>query len=191
MGAVAVPFVGGKLLVAVPTLSDPNFARAVVLVLDHDGDGAVGVILNRPSDTEVPDRLPEWRALAAEPGVVFVGGPVGLDSAIGLARTAGATPPAATSSFAPLLGPIGTVDLGSDPAVVGPAIAAVRVFAGYAGWAAGQLDAEIEAGDWIVLDAVPEDVFTGEPGELWRTVLRRQGGKLAALSRFPPDLSMN
>jgi putative transcriptional regulator len=188
MDGVPAPFLVGRLLLAVPTLPDPNFDRAVVLILDHDDEGAVGVILNRPTDTELPDRLPEWRALAADPRVVFVGGPVGLDAAIGLAR-AGET--VATPGFSPLLGSIGTVDLGRDPTAIGPPIETVRVFAGYAGWSAGQLEGEVGGGDWIVLDARPDDVFTAEPEDLWQAVLRRQGGNLARLSRFPPDLSMN
>lgn len=172
----------GNLLVASPLLMDPNFYRAVVLVLQHDDDGAVGVVLNRPSEEPVESHLPEWARRLEDPPVVFVGGPVDRAVAIGLVRSDHPTEPTA------LVG-IGMVDLGSDPAAGTPG--PVRVFSGYAGWGPGQAEAEMAEGAWLVLDAVAEDVLTHAPEDLWSAVLRRQGGKLAMLATFPIDLSMN
>ena len=172
----------GTLLVASPVLVDPNFYRTVVFVLQHDRDGAVGVVLNRPSEEPVEDHLPEWARRLEEPPVIFVGGPVDRAVAIGLVRSDLPTEPTA-------LGGVGMVDLGSDPAAGAPG--PVRVFSGYAGWGPGQAEAEMAEGAWLVLDALPDDVFTLAPDDLWSTVLRRQGGRLAMLATFPLDPSMN
>lgn len=179
----------GSLLVASPTLRDPNFARAVVLLLDHGEEGAVGVVLNRPSHMAVGEPLPQWRDRAAEPAVVFVGGPVARGSAICLARSDGDE---RSEGWQPLFDRLGTLDLGrGGPGDVGVAIDRLRVFAGYAGWASGQLEAEIAAGGWFVVGASPADVLGPEPEGLWRAVLRRQGGLLAAVASFPAELSVN
>jgi putative transcriptional regulator len=180
--------VRGRLLVATPTLYDPNFFRSVVLVLEQGDDGALGVVLNRPSDTAVAETLPAWKPVASEPDVVFVGGPVSPDAAIGVARVGNAEE---AEGWAPLFGPLGTVDLGRDPAELPVDVQNVRVFAGYAGWSEGQLDGELEAGGWFVIDAAPDDVFTSEPEGLWASVLRRQGGRLAMFASAPPHPSMN
>jgi putative transcriptional regulator len=178
----------GRLLVAIPTLSDPNFFRSVVLVLEHGDDGALGVVLNRPSETGVGETLPGWNQLASEPGVVFVGGPVSPDAAIGVAR---AGTPEQTDGWAPLFGTLGTVDLGRDPHELAVDVQNLRVFAGYAGWFEGQLDGELDAGGWFVVDAAPDDVFTADPGRLWASVLRRQGGRVAMFATAPPHPSQN
>jgi putative transcriptional regulator len=178
----------GRLLVASPTLYDPNFFRAVVLVLEHGDDGALGVVLNRPSETAVGDTLPEWLGLATDPGVVFVGGPVSPDAAIGVART-GTTEH--TDGWAPLFGHLGTVDLGRAPVELPVEVQSLRVFAGYAGWGEGQLDGELDAGGWFVVDPAPDDVFASEPADLWAAVLRRQGGRLAMFASAPPHPSLN
>lgn len=175
------------LLVAAPPLADRNFDRTVVLLLEHSPMGAVGVVLNRPGETAVEEALPGWERLAAEPSQVFVGGPVGGDAAIGLGR---ARHPTAGSGWEPLVGAVGTIDLHRDPLDVLGDIEAVRIFAGYAGWGAGQLEGELEAGAWIVLPAVPDDVL-GPADDLWRRVLRRQGGRVAWLANVPEDLTVN
>jgi putative transcriptional regulator len=180
--------VRGRLLVAAPTLYDPNFFRAVVLVLEHGDDGALGVVLNRPSETAVGETLPDWTALASDPGVVFVGGPVSPDAAIGVAR-AGTSDH--TEGWAPLFGRLGTVDLGRAPVELPVDVQNLRVFAGYSGWGEGQLDGELDEGGWFVVDAAPDDVFTSEPAGLWASVLRRQGGRLAMFATAPPHPSMN
>jgi len=178
----------GRLLVATPNLLDPNFRRTVVLVLDHHADGAMGLVLNRPSETAVADPLPEWGQHAVEPAVVFVGGPVRQEAAICLAHSAGAQ---GSDGWQPLFDRLGTVDLARAPRELGVEIDAVRVFAGYAGWGANQLEAEVDAGAWYVLNAAPGDVMCPDPTGLWRSVLRRQPGLLSAVSSYPADLSEN
>lgn len=184
----------GQLVVATPALRDPNFARTVVVLLQAGSDdGALGLVLNRPSGTELADVLPGWGGLAAAPALVFQGGPVQTSAAIGLARPRPdlAAPP----WWAPLPvspGPaLGTVDLGALPDDVGPSVERVRVFAGYTGWGSGQLQEEIEQGAWWVLDALPADVFPDQPELLWRQVLRRQGAPLAFATTFPDDPALN
>lgn len=179
----------GRLLVATPVIGDPNFHRTVVLLLEHNEQGALGLVLNRPTDVALLDPLPEWAGLAATPRVVFVGGPVEQGAAIGLAQRRPV--PAAGDGFDPILGLIGTLDLSRDPRDVDESIEAVRVFAGYAGWGPQQLEQELAAGAWIVVDAHPDDILCDHPAELWRDVLRRQGGDLALLSYCPPDPSLN
>ena len=178
----------GRLLVATPTLLDPNFFRTVVLMLEHSDEGAVGVILNRPSELEIAETLPAWLAVAAEPAMVFVGGPVSPESAIGLARGHG---DAATDVWAPVVNGLGTVDLALAPDELPVDVTRLRVFAGYAGWMAGQLEAELAADGWIVLDAEADDAFAAEPAELWKAVLRRQGGTLALFANAPTHPSLN
>ncbi len=178
----------GRLAVASPALGDPNFARTVVLLLDHGDGGALGVVLNRPSETVIDDPLPQWRFMAAEPAVVFVGGPVSRTSAICLARSC---QPDGSTGWQPLFGRLGTLDLGLDPEEVGVPIERLRIFAGYTGWGPGQLEDEIAAGAWFVVTAEPEDALAPNPVGLWRQVLRRQRGTLSALANYPADLSLN
>lgn len=178
----------GRLLVATPGLVDMNFFRSVVLVVEHTAEGAAGVILNRPSETELSEGpLEAWSPLAAEPPLVFVGGPVAPESAVCLARTGVASEP---TGWEQVVGNLGVLDLslGADEL---RGVDRLRVFAGYAGWGGGQLEAELEEGSWYVLDADPEDALTPIPGALWRFVLRRQRGKLALIANFPADPSMN
>lgn len=177
----------GMLLVATPPLADPNFDRTVVLLLEHGPAGSIGIVLNRPGETAVEDALPEWDRLAAEPRQVFVGGPVAGDAAIALGS---ARRPDAGAGWEPVVGVVGTIDLHRQPLDVLDEIAEIRIFAGYAGWGADQLEAELAAGAWIVVPALPQDVL-GPADDLWREVLRRQGGRVAWLANAPPDLSMN
>ncbi len=180
----------GLLLVATPPLDEPNFDRTVVYVLEHHTEGALGVVINRPTDEDLHEPLDRWSDLEATPGGVFSGGPVEPDALIALAY---AHEPLmeSTEQLSPVSGQIVSADLTVDPALLVGEIASVRVFRGYAGWGPGQLEGEIEAGAWLVLDPEPDDVFGDEPFELWRTVLRRQGGRLAWLAEAPDDLSTN
>jgi putative transcriptional regulator len=182
----------GRLLVANPRLPDPNFDRAVVLLLACNEDGALGVVLNRPSDMLLSAPLPGWESLAAEPAVVFVGGPVQHQAAICLAqRAASAVDGSTAGRWQPVTPDLGTLDLELDPYGLRDTFGQVRVFSGYAGWSPGQLDDEIEAGAWWVVDAEPGDAFSSRPGELWKRVLRRQGSPLALLASYPDDPNMN
>ncbi len=161
------------LLVAGARMSDPNFHQAVVLLLEWTDEGALGLVLNRPSDVEIEDHLPALALLAPEPRVVHVGGPVQPDVAIGLDVTPGG---------APIL-----VDLSAE---LSPH-AVVRVFAGYAGWGPAQLEEELAGDAWHLAGWKPADLVAGEGPALWRRVLRRQPGTMAFESLFPDDLSAN
>ena len=178
----------GVLLIASPMLGDPNFRRTVVYVLDHRADGSVGVVLNRPSDVTLLDVLPQWFDLASAPRALFVGGPVETNAALCLAEArAGASP----SGWTEVSGPVGLTDLDTDPGAVERDLHQVRVFAGYAGWGAGQLAEEIAEGAWLVVAGHAADVFADPGGDLWREVLRRQGGKVALLASYPDDPRLN
>ena len=185
--------VAGRLLVAAPALVDPSFARTVVLVLDHDGAGALGVVLNRPTEVPVADALPVWAPHMTAPPVVFRGGPVALDSALALALLA--TVPAAEDpeplGWRQVVGALGLVDLDAPPEILTERTAAMRVFAGYAGWGAGQLEGELAADAWLVVDFLPGDAFSASPSGLWRSVLRRQPDRRALLSTMPEDPTKN
>lgn len=180
-------------------LDDPNFARTVIYVVEHHDDGALGLVLNRPSYEELDDPLDRWVEVQSSPPRVFSGGPVEPDALIALARTkqpVAPPDPAADEDdddtyLAPLSGTIASADLAADPALVAGSIDGLRVFRGYAGWSPGQLELEIGTGSWLVVDSVESDIFTDEPDELWRSVLRRQPGRLGWLAGAPDDLAWN
>jgi putative transcriptional regulator len=177
----------GRLLVATPPLVDPNFDRTVILLLEHGDDGSLGLVLNRPSATDLDDVLPDWNDLASAPARVFLGGPVSPEAVIALARGRAEE----ASGWVPLLDDLGTVDLGRDPALVGASLRELRVYLGYAGWGPAQLQAELDQGAWFVVEAVPSDPFAAEPDALWRNVLRRQRGRIAIFASCPADPTVN
>lgn len=179
----------GRLLVATPDLHDPNFSRTVVLMLEHGAQGALGVVLNRPVDLRVEEVLPEWAERASAPACLFVGGPVSPAAAIGLGRGVGEGV-GVGEGFEALFDGIGTLDLDLENHPV-PDLADLRIFVGYAGWAPGQLEQELDAGGWLVLDLAPEDPFTPDPSQLWTRVLRRQRGTTAMFALAPEDPSTN
>jgi putative transcriptional regulator len=184
----------GRLLVATPLLGDPNFRRAVVLIVEHEEiQGTLGVVLNRPTTIGVEQVLEQWTELATEPSVVFKGGPVAPNSALALAMIPGKDEPIGWRALdgAPALARLGLLDLDTPPRLLATAITSMRVYAGYAGWSTGQLEAEIEEGAWYVLPAEPADVFAADPAELWRQVLRRQEGELAFVATYPDDPTLN
>lgn len=180
----------GRLLVATPALGDPTFARSVVLLLDHDEEGALGIVINRPTPVEVGQVLPTWQQFTTSPGVLFQGGPVALDSALGLAvmPAQGDDEPL---GWRRVVDGLGLVDLDTPPEVLAAEMVDLRIFAGYAGWGAGQLEAELVEGAWYVVPAEPRDAFTDDPDRLWRAVLRRQGGDLAFVSTYVEDPTVN
>ena len=185
----SAPVTKGRLLLAAPPLEDPNFDRTVIYVLEHHDEGAVGVVINRSSDEALDEPLDRWIDLQTAPSSVFEGGPVESTALIALA--AAKDPDVDDEALTPIVGAIASADLTADPAIVAASVNEVRVFRGYAGWGPGQLEGEIDAGSWLVLDAQTSDVFTNTPDELWREVLRRQPGRLAWLANAPDDLSMN
>jgi putative transcriptional regulator len=184
----------GRLLVATPLLGDPNFRRTVILVVEHeDTEGTLGIVLNRPTKIPVGKVLEEWTELATDPSVVFKGGPVAPNSPLALALIPGKEEPLGWRALdgAPALARLGLLDLGASARLLAPAIQSLRVYAGYAGWSPGQLEAEIDEGAWYVLTAEPGDVFAAMPERLWRDVLYRQEGELAFLATYPDDPSLN
>jgi putative AlgH/UPF0301 family transcriptional regulator len=184
----------GSLLVAMPSLTDPTFAGTVVYVLDHSDTGTLGVVLGRPSQVEIRDVLPGWSDLAVDPRVFHVGGPCETDTALCLA-TALAPTTAGTGErpgLRPVAGTVHLVDLDADAVALAGQIDGLRVFAGYAGWSAGQLAAEIAEGAWACVPGHPGDVLSSAAGpELWRQVMSRQTGRLAVLSTATADPAAN
>lgn len=178
----------GRLLVAEPEMGDPNFDRTIVFMIDHTRDGAIGVVLNRPTDLPIRDVLTEWATYAAEPEVLFVGGPVSENAVIGLARRRADAP---LPGWAQVADDIGTLDLHLDAVSMAGEIDALRLFAGYSGWGPGQLDFELDEGAWFIVDARPDDLFSAAPTELWRSVLRRQRDRLRLLADYPSDVTLN
>jgi len=179
----------GHLLVATPGLRDPNFERTVVLLVAHEGGGALGVVLNRATEVPVAEVLAGWGGVASEPSVVFEGGPVQPEAAICLARVRSGV--GDMRGFSRVEGTLGTIDLSSDPDAMREELIEVRVFAGYAGWSPGQLEEEIATGSWLTFKALPSDAFTERPDDLWAMVLRRQGGMHAAIAIYPADPTLN
>jgi putative transcriptional regulator len=176
----------GQLLLASPSLRDPNFMRTVVLVGVHNDEGAMGVVLNRPSSVTVRQAVPQLEPAVDELEPVYVGGPVQPTSVVCLAEFVN---PSAAELL--VLGRIGFPAPDTGVEELAEATARRRVFAGYAGWSDGQLDAEVDEGDWISQIALPEDVFSDAPEELWSSVLTRKGGSYALIARMPPDPSVN
>lgn len=180
--------VAGTLLVAAPTMSDPNFARTIVLLLDAGNEGALGVVLNRPTDLEVADVLEPWAPVVSGPDVLFSGGPVETDSALAVANIPDDDEPV---GWRRVFASTGLVDLDVPVELLASAVSSLRIFAGYSGWSAGQLEDEIAEGAWYVVPAEESDAFGADPGGLWATVLRRQGGQLAMLATMPSEPTMN
>jgi len=175
----------GKLLVASPTLADPNFARSVILITEHNDEGAMGVVLNRPSETDVDDVAPELTPVAdGEP--VFIGGPVQPKALVVLAEFS--EPDAAAWIVA---ADVGFVAAETEGERLENAVRRGRVYAGYSGWGAGQLESELDEEAWIVEAPLPGELFPEDPQTLWHDVLERKGGQFALLARMPEDPSLN
>jgi putative transcriptional regulator len=175
----------GQLLIAGPGLLDPNFWRTVVLVGEHSEEGALGLVLNRSSETPVAEALPELAHLAEDIGSVHVGGPVQPSAVVVLADFVDTD---AAESL--VVDSVGFLPSEVEPAAIGE-LRRARVYVGYAGWGPGQLDGELEEGSWILEPALVDDVFTADPEGLWSEVLRRKGGPFSVLAAMPPDPSLN
>lgn len=175
----------GQLLIAGGGLFDPNFRRTVILLGEHNEEGALGVVLNRPAPFRIDEAVPPLASVVAPDDHLFFGGPVQPESPVVLAEFD-------HPDFADLLvfGSIGFLT-GEELPDSREGIRRARVFAGYAGWEAGQLEAEIAEDSWILEEALEDDVFTSEPGELWSRVLRRKGGDYRLLASMPFDPSLN
>lgn len=197
------PLGPGMALVALPMLDDPQFARSVVYLLESDpAAGSAGVVVTAPTRTPVGQVLPSWHDAMATPALVFRGGPVQPDGALGLAQVASGraeVPIPGIRTVRPFGGLnrasesdcVGVVDLDGDIDAIAGAASRLRVFAGHAGWGPGQLEAEIAEGAWVVVPGRPADVFADRPEHRWRDVLRRQPLPLRMLATCPPDPSQN
>jgi putative transcriptional regulator len=174
----------GHLLVAAPTLDDPNFARTVVLIAEHTEEGALGVVLNRPSESAVGEVVPDLAVLIDDDELVFAGGPVQPAGVMVLAEF---DDPA--DAALPIDGELGFVSVDAETEDI--AAARARAFAGHAGWGPGQLDDEVEEEAWFVAPFEREDAFTAEPDQLWSRALLRKGGAYALVARMPEDPSLN
>jgi putative transcriptional regulator len=175
----------GHLLIASPSLLDPNFKRTVVLITEHGDEGAAGLVLNRPSPAPVSELVPQLEPLVDDGEQVWVGGPVQPNAVLVLGEFLHPE-----DAAVPLFGSLGFPAL-DDPDEVVPVTTRRRVFAGYAGWGAGQLEDELEREDWILEPALADDAFTETPEDLWADVLRRKGGIYELVARMPEDPSVN
>jgi putative transcriptional regulator len=177
----------GKLLIASPALVDPNFHRTVILIAEHTGEGAMGLVLNRPAETLVADVVPDLSELADEDAPVYFGGPVASDSVIVLAEFD--DPELAGVLLEGDLGFVGSES--GEVSDVAEGVRRARIYAGHAGWGPGQLEDELAEEAWIVEQPTREEIFTIEPDDLWAAVLRRKGHRYALLATMPPDPSLN
>lgn len=174
----------GRILVARPDMTDPRFHATLMLLLEHGSEGALAVVINRPSEIQLVEEFPDWEELGSNPRVVFSGGPVDTDALIALGRP--------KQDLGPLVLGAHPVDLDEQPALVqAGGVSEVRIFSGYAGWSPGQLEGELADNAWWVVDATLDDLFTHNPEGLWAEVMSRQGGELAWFAHFPVDPSLN
>jgi putative transcriptional regulator len=180
-----MPSLQGQLLIASPGLLDPNFRRTVVLVTEHNEEGAAGLVLNRPTEAEVSEVVPQLEPLVDDGDRVFMGGPVQTNGVLVLGEFLDPG-----DAAVPLFGSLGFPSL-DEPEEVVPLTTRRRIFAGYAGWGSGQLEDELAREDWILEAAQNDDAFTDAPEELWADVLRRKGGIYELVARMPDDPSVN
>ncbi|HDQ13326.1 MAG TPA: YqgE/AlgH family protein [Sediminispirochaeta sp.] len=187
-------FLAGYMLISETELKDPNFFRTVVLILNHDSNGAMGLIINRPSETQLGEISPEMRQTPFSEHLVYIGGPVdqhylfALHSGFpGGERSDGAIEVGPKILFEPDIVVL-QKNFERLPDDYGHSL---RFFAGYAGWASTQLEAELQRGDWLVIPAVQELVFNEDPEETWRQALYKKGGLywLAAETGYKPSVN--
>ncbi len=174
----------GWLLVSSPALVDPNFRRTVVLMTHHDADGAVGIVLSRPSELAISEAVPDLGPLPYVDEVVYVGGPVQPEAVVVLVEF-----DQLDEQAEPIVGNVAY--LPPERAEDELPLRRARVFAGYSGWGPGQLEGELEEPAWIVVAAEPDDVFASDPDALWRNVAERKGGSFSLLASMPYDPRMN
>ncbi len=175
----------GKLLVASPALTDPNFARSVVLMTEHSPEGAMGIVLNRPADARARELLPGLGSIAND-DPLFIGGPVQPEAVVLLAEF---SKPEAAAWI--VVADVGLASAEMDVDELAPAVRRGRFYAGYSGWGPGQLEAEMDEEAWIVEPPIPQELFPDDPDALWSGVLERKGGSYTLVSRMPDDPSLN
>lgn len=182
---MATEYLRGQLLVASPAMLDPNFSRTVVLITEHNEEGALGVVLDRPSETPVAEIVP---ALAEIEGVdlIYLGGPVRPEAVVVLGEF---RDPGAAAWIA--VADVGFVAADADNEELAGKVRRARVYAGFSGWGPGQLEDELEQEAWIVEPPLPAELFASDPEQLWSQVLARKGGHYALVARMPVDPSLN
>jgi putative transcriptional regulator len=174
----------GKLLVSSPALIDPNFRKTVVLVAHHDHEGAMGLVLSRPSGVRAVEAVPVLVGIPGAEDPVFVGGPVQPEAFMVVAEFDDIE-----RAAAPIIDRLGFMPADAAPDEL--PISRLRLFAGYSGWGSGQLELELAEDSWIVVDAAGDDAFANDPDELWRTVLHRKGGPFSLMENMPFDPGLN
>ena len=175
----------GKLLIASPALDDPNFERSVVLITEHSDEGAMGIVLNHPSETFAVELVPDLAEIAGSESV-YVGGPVEPNAVVLLAEF---SDPSAAAWV--VVADVGLASADREFSELEDAVRRGRLYAGYSGWAAGQLEEELDADAWIVEAPMPKELFPDDPDSLWSDVLTRMGGQFAIVARMPEDPSLN
>lgn len=183
--------VAGSLLIAAPDMPDPNFRRAIVYMIEHDHSGSLGVVITRHSETEVETILPAWAGLCASPEVFFVGGPVKPDTGLALTVLSAGVDGSNDIGLQKVEGRVHVVDLDSDPALLRGRVDGMRVFVGYTGWAPGQLQGELDRGDWYVAPSLPSDLLAPARVDVWGEVLRRQDMPLPLYATYIGDGDLN
>src|SRR5262245_166113 len=160
----------GKFLVASRRLGDPNFAETVVLLIEHGQNGTMGVVINRPIEARLSTLLPDVKGLQQRTDSVYLGGPVGRNQMLILARSR-SQPDGSLQVFADVYTISGRTGLQKILDESGPN-AKFRAYLGYAGWARGQLEMEIAQGGWYVLQADAATVFDKAATEMWPELIR-------------------
>jgi len=181
----------GMLLVAAPGMLSDEFNRSVVLIIEHNEHLTFGVNLASRSDLAVFNVMPDWLPAVAKPQALYIGGPLNQQSVVGLAMTKAGVDMEEAPQLNRLANRLAHVDLRADPGDIAELVEGMRLFAGYAEWAPGQLDGEIERGDWYVPPALPTDVIVPGRTDLGGDVMRRQQPPLPLFSTFPADLMDN
>lgn len=181
----------GMLLVAAPGMLSDEFNRSVVLIIEHNEHLTFGVNLASRSDLAVFNVMPDWLPAVAKPQALYIGGPLNQQSVVGLAMTKAGVDMDEAPQLNRLANRLAHVDLRAEPGDIAGLVEGMRLFAGYAEWAPGQLDEEIERGDWYITPALPTDVIVPGRTDLWGEVMRRQQAPLPLFSTFPADLADN
>lgn len=183
--------VAGSLLIAAPDMPDPNFRRSIIYVIEHDHSGSLGVVITRPSETDVEEILPAWADMCATPPVFHIGGPVKPDTGIALAVLRSGADGSSHDGLQQIEGRVHVVDLDSDPDRLRDNADGMRVFVGYTGWAPGQLQGELDRGDWYVAPSLPSDLLAPARVDVWGAVLRRQDMPLPLYATYVGEGELN
>ncbi|AEX70989.1 YqgE/AlgH family protein [Corynebacterium diphtheriae] len=181
----------GMVLVAAPSMESEDFARSVILIIEHSEYATFGVNLASRSDVAVFNVIPEWVPCVTKPQALYIGGPLNQQSVVGVGVTAQGVDASHADNLTRLANRLVMVNLGADPEEIKPLVSGMRLFAGHAEWAPGQLAQEIENGDWFVAPALPSDVTAPGSVDVWGDVMRRQPMPLPLYSTFPVNVGEN